>query len=123
MAKTTWQSVDEYIAAQPLAAQSLLGSVRGAIRKALPKAEEVISYQIPTYKLHGTAIIYFAGWKKHYSIYPASDRMLAEFRTELTPYQINKATIRFPLSAPVPVKLIERLARFRAQEIAAKAGA
>ena len=123
MAKTTFQSVDEYIAAQPSAVQGLLGSVRSAIRKALPEAEEVISYQIPTYKLHGTAIIYFAGWKKHYSIYPASDRMLAEFRTELTPYQINKATIRFPLSAPVPVKLIERLARFRAQEIAAKAGA
>ena len=123
MAKTIFQSVDEYIAAQPSSVQGLLGSVRSAIRKALPEAEEVISYQIPTYKLHGTAIIYFAGWKQHYSIYPASDRMLAEFRTELTPYEINKATIRFPLSAPVPVKLIERLARFRAKEIAGKAGA
>jgi uncharacterized protein YdhG (YjbR/CyaY superfamily) len=92
--------------------------VRHAIRKALPQAEEVISYQIPAYKIRGSAVIYFAGWKQHYSLYPAGDRLVAEFKDELAGYKINKGTIRFPLSEPVPVKLIERIAKFRAREIA-----
>ena len=66
MAKT----VDEYIASQPDAARSVLERVRSTIRKALPAADEVISYQIPAFKLHGRVVIYFAGWKQHYSIYP-----------------------------------------------------
>jgi uncharacterized protein YdhG (YjbR/CyaY superfamily) len=92
--------------------------VRRAIRKALPKAEEVISYKIPAYKLHGGVVLYFAGWKQHYSLYPAGDRLVAAFKDELTPYKISKGTIRFPLGKPVPVKMIERIAKFRATEIA-----
>jgi len=40
------------------------------------------------------------------------------FKDELAPYEIHKGTIRFPLSQPVPVKLIGRIAKFRAKEIA-----
>ena len=61
MAKTNLRSVDDYIASQPEATQAVLKRVRGIIRKALPAAEEVISYQIPTYKLRGQAVVYFAG--------------------------------------------------------------
>jgi uncharacterized protein YdhG (YjbR/CyaY superfamily) len=118
MAKTDFKSVDEYIASQPEAAQGLLKRVRSTIRKAVPGAEEGISYQIPTYKLHGGPVIYFAGWRQHYSLYPATDRVLAAFKADLAPYEVNKATIRFPLSGPVPVKLIERIAKFRAKEVA-----
>jgi uncharacterized protein YdhG (YjbR/CyaY superfamily) len=116
MAKTDFKSVDDYIAAQPLAAQRILGRVRGTIRAALPRAEEVISYQIPAYKLDGRAVVYFAGWKQHYSLYPAGERLVAAFKQELAGYTISKGTIRFPLDAPVPVKLIARIARFRANE-------
>jgi uncharacterized protein YdhG (YjbR/CyaY superfamily) len=118
MTKTNFKNVDEYIAAQPEAGQAALGTVRSAIRKALPKAEEVISYKIPAYKLKGAVVLYFAGWKLHYSLYPAGDRLVAAFKNELTPYKISKGTIRFPLGKPVPVKLIERIAKFRATEIA-----
>lgn len=118
MTKTDFKNVDEYIAAQPEAGQAVLGTVRSAIRQALPKAEEVISYKIPAYKLHGGVVLYFAGWKQHYSLYPAGDRLVAAFKDELTPYKISKGTIRFPLGKPVPVKLIERIAKFRATEIA-----
>jgi len=118
MTKTDFKNVDEYIAAQPEAGQAVLGTVRSAIRKALPKAEEVISYKIPAYKLHGGVVLYFAGWKQHYSLYPAGDRLVTAFRDDLTPYKISKGTIRFPLGKPVPVKLIERIAKFRATEIA-----
>ncbi|HLI34133.1 MAG TPA: DUF1801 domain-containing protein [Terriglobia bacterium] len=118
MAKTVFKSVDEYIASQPQAAQDVLQRVRSAIRKAVPGAEEVISYQIPAYKLHGDRLIFFAGWKEHYSLYPATDRVVAVFKRDLAPYKVSKGTIRFPLSKPVPVKLIERIAKFRAQEVA-----
>jgi uncharacterized protein YdhG (YjbR/CyaY superfamily) len=121
MAKTDFKSVDEYIASQPEAVQGVLKRVRSTIRKAVPGAEEVISYKMPTYKLQGGRVLYFAGWKQHYSLYPASARLVAAFKDELAPYKVNKGTIRFPLSEPVPVKLIERIAKFRATEVAERA--
>jgi uncharacterized protein YdhG (YjbR/CyaY superfamily) len=118
MAKTDFKSVDEYIASQPEAAREILGHVRSTIRKALPGAEEVISYQIPAYKLNSSRVLYFAGWKQHYSLYPASERLIAAFQDELASCQVKKSTIRFPLSQPVPVKLIGRIAKFRVKELA-----
>jgi uncharacterized protein YdhG (YjbR/CyaY superfamily) len=121
MAKTKFTSVNEYIAAQPKAAQVAMKRVRSAIRKGVPGAEEAISYQIPTYRLHGRYVIYFAGWKEHYSIYPSTRPLVAAFEKALEPYDVNdKGTIRFPLSQPVPVKLIEGLAKFRAKEVIAE---
>ncbi len=120
MAKPDFKSVDAYLAAQPEVARGVLERVRSAIRKAVPGAEEVISYKIPTYKLHGAPVLYFAGWKRHFSLYPATDRLVAAFRDDLAAYEVNKGTIRFPLSEPVPVKLIERIAKFRAREVAGR---
>jgi uncharacterized protein YdhG (YjbR/CyaY superfamily) len=119
MAKTDFKSVDEYIATHPEEVQAILQRVRTTIRKAVPGAEEVISYQIPAYKLHGGAVIYFAGWKRHFSLYPATGPLVEAFRDDLAPYEVNdKGTIRFPLSQPVPVRLIARIAKFRAKEAA-----
>lgn len=118
MAKTDFKSVDEYIASQPGAVQGVLKRVRSTIRKAVPGAEEVISYQIPAYKLHRGPVLYFAGWKQHYSLYPATERVVAAFKDALAPYEVTKGTIRFLLSQPVPVKLIGRIAKFRAKEVA-----
>jgi uncharacterized protein YdhG (YjbR/CyaY superfamily) len=118
VATTDITSVDEYIAAQPEDVRAVLRRVRGTIRKAVPGAEEVISYKIPTYKFNGRAMLYFAGWARHYSLYPSSDRMTAAFKDDLARYEVSKGTIRFPLSQPVPVRLIERIAKFRAKEIA-----
>ena len=119
MTTTVLKTVSEYIAAQPKAAQAVLRRVRSAIRKALPGAEEVISYKIPAYRLHGGIVLYFAGWKRHYSLYPAGRRLVVAFQDELAPYKVSKGTIRFPLSEPAPVKLIARIARFRAKEAGA----
>jgi uncharacterized protein YdhG (YjbR/CyaY superfamily) len=119
MAKTV-KSVDGYIASQPKEVQRLLERVRATIAKAVPGAEEQISYGIPAFKLHGRPVLYFAGWKQHYSLYPSTAPLIAAFRKELAPYEVNnKGTIRLPLSAPVPVKLIAALAKFRAKEVAA----
>ena len=118
MAKTDFKSVAEYIAAQPEAVQGVLRRVRSTIRKAVPGAEEVISYQIPTYKVNGRPLLYFAAWRLHYSLYPSTDRVVAAFKDALAPYKVNKGTIRFPLSEPVPMKLIEGIAKLRAQDVA-----
>jgi len=117
--QTAARNIDKYIASFPRPVQTVLRRVRSTIRKAVPGAEEVISYGIPAYKLNGQRVIYFAGWKQHYSLYPAGDRLIAAFKDELAPYEFNnKGTIRFPLSEPVPVKLIEDIARFRVREAA-----
>ena len=118
MAKTDFKSVDEYIATHPEDVQAILQRVRSTIRKAVPGAEEVISYQMPTYKLPGGPVLYFAGWKRHYSLYPATDHVVEAFKDDLAPYEVDKGTIRFPLSQPVPVKLIEGIAKLRAKETA-----
>lgn len=117
MGRTNVSTVDQYIAAQPQPVQVTLARVRNTIRKAVPKAEELISYGMPVYKLRGRPILYFAAWKQHYSLYPATRRLCDELGSELAPYKVQKATIRFAFTDPVPDKLIARVAKLRAQEV------
>jgi uncharacterized protein YdhG (YjbR/CyaY superfamily) len=88
LAKTAFRSVNEYIASKPKDVRGILERVRGAIRTAVPAAEEAIAYQMPVYTLDGVPVLYFAGWKHHYSLYPASDVLVAAFRDELARYSI-----------------------------------
>jgi uncharacterized protein YdhG (YjbR/CyaY superfamily) len=89
----------------------------------VPQADEVISYNMPTYKLHNQPILHFAVWKHHYSLYAATAGVVAAFKRELAPYEVIKGTVRFPLSEPVPEKLIERIAKFRAKEVSKRTAA
>ena len=108
------KSVDEYIAAQPEAVRPKLEQVRSAIRRAVPEAVEGIGYRMPGYKLRGKAILYFAGFKEHYSLFAASGTFFAALEDELKGYAVRKGTVQFPLTKPVPVKLISRIAKLRA---------
>jgi len=112
-------SVDDYIAAQPAAVRPKLKQVRAAIRKAVPEAVECIGYRMPGYKLHGKPMLYFAAFKNHYSLFAASGTFFAALEHELQGYERRKGTIHFPLSEPVPVKLISRIATLRAEGITA----
>ncbi|MGD0189339.1 MAG: DUF1801 domain-containing protein [Rhizomicrobium sp.] len=78
---------------------------------------------LPAYKLRGVTVIHFAAWKSHVSLYPASAKLLAFFAKDLAAATINKSTIRFPRTEPVPVKLIARIAKFRVRELAERAKA
>jgi uncharacterized protein YdhG (YjbR/CyaY superfamily) len=111
----TFTSVDEYIAAQPAAAQSALRGVRAAIREALPQAQEVIAYNMPAYKLGKASVLHFAASKDHYALYVATEPIVEAFEDELRNYKVGKGTIRFSYGDPVPVSLIQRIARFRAE--------
>lgn len=116
MARPSFTTVKEYLAAQPAGVRAVLKGVRGAIRKALPGAEEVVSYQIVAFKLQGRAVLHLAGWKEHYSLYPATRRVITALRGARAPHEVRGSTLRFPLDAPVPVALIARLAKLRAKE-------
>lgn len=110
-------SVDEYIAAQPAALRPRLEQVRAAIRRAVPEAVEGIGYGMPGYKLNGRPLLYFAGFKQHYSLFAASGTFFASLERELKNYEQRKGTIHFPLNEPVPVRLISRIAKLRAAAI------
>src|SRR5258707_7530081 len=113
------KSVDEYIAVQPEAMRQKLEQLRAAIKKAVPDAVEGIGYRMPGYKLHGKPMLYFAGFKEHYSLFAASGTFFATLEDELGGYELRKGTVHFPLAKPVPVKLISRIAKLRAAGIVA----
>src|SRR5882724_1944526 len=113
------KSVDEYIAVQPEAMRAKLEQLRAAIRKAVPDAVEGIGYRMPGYKLHGKPMLYFAGFKEHYSLFAASGTFFEALEDELRGYELRKGTVHFPLSKPVPVRLISRIAKLGAAGIAA----
>jgi uncharacterized protein YdhG (YjbR/CyaY superfamily) len=107
-------NVDRYIAGFPPAVQRILRKIRTTIRKAAPTATESISYGIPAYTLNGR-LIYFAGFTKHVSIYPAP-RGAGAFKEELAGYKGGKGTVQFPLDRPIPYGLITRIVKFRAKQ-------
>lgn len=114
-------TVNAYLAAQPPHVRAVLRQVRAAIKKALPRVSEGISYQIPTFKLDGRMVLYIAGYQKHWSIYPATPHVLDELGDQVVTRLHSKGTLRFSLDEPVPVGLVARIAKTRAAEVAAKA--
>jgi uncharacterized protein YdhG (YjbR/CyaY superfamily) len=119
---TRAKPVDAYIAKHPREVQKLLKAIRLAVRKVAPDAEESISYGIPTFKLAGKPLIYFAAHKEHIGMYPMTGAVREKFEKELAKYDGSKGTVRFPLDAPLPLAFITRVVRFRAKEIQAKSG-
>ncbi len=107
---------DEYIEDFPEETQKVLRQIRATIRKASPKSVEVISYGIPAFKLNEKGLIYFAGFKNHIGLYPAP-RAKEEFKKELSAYKGGKGTVQFPLDKTMPLNLITRIVKFKANEI------
>jgi len=112
MAKTNFQSIDEYIAAYPEESQAYLMQIRKLIYALVPEAKEKISYQIACFELNGKNLIHFAGWKKHVSLYPIPAGNEA-FNKEIVKYADGKGTVKFPLDKPLPLKLIEKAIKYR----------
>jgi uncharacterized protein YdhG (YjbR/CyaY superfamily) len=113
--RARFETVDEYIASFPKDIQKILREIQKTIGKAVPGAEEVISYQVPAFKYKGW-IFYYSAYTNHFSLScPPPFTVFDEFKEELAGYDISKSAIRFPLDEPVPVKLIADMARFRAR--------
>ncbi len=108
--KTTPADIDAFIALYPPDVQVKLQKLRAAIRKAAPLAEEGIKYGMPTFMMNGN-LVHFSAWKNHIGFYP---RMKA-FEKELSVYEGGKGTVKFPMDEPLPLRLIEKMVRFRVQ--------
>jgi uncharacterized protein YdhG (YjbR/CyaY superfamily) len=113
------ETVDEYIGTFPSDIQKLLKQMRTTIKKVAPDAQEGISYNMPLYKLNGM-LVSFAAWKNHIGLYP-SPIATGELKKRLMPYEGAKATLRFRIDKPLPLKLIEQAVRLRIQENVARA--
>lgn len=116
---TAITTIDAYIATFPVSAQALLQKMRNTITKAAPKAEETISYGMPTFKLQGN-LVHFAGYKKHIGFYPAPSGIEA-FADELKKYKTSKGAIQFPVDEKLPLALVTKIVKFRVKENLAKA--
>ncbi len=108
------KDIDDYIARFPPEVQVKLETIRATIRKAAPKAEEVISYMIPTFKLHGN-LVHFAAYKNHIGFYPGAGG-IAAFQEELAGYETSKGTVQFPLDKRLPLTLITKIVKFCVQQ-------
>lgn len=106
-------TVDEYLAGIPDEVRPILQKVRETIRSTIPDAEETISYGIPTFRLAGKYVLYFAGWKTHVGVYPVS-RGDDEFEQAVGPYRAAKDSLHFSYAKPIPFELIARVARAEA---------
>lgn len=115
------KNIDEYIACHPPEIQEKLEKIRATIRKAAPKAEEAISYMMPTFKLHGN-LVHFAAFKNHIGFYPGAGGILA-FKEELADYETSKGTVQFPLDKRIPFGLITKIVKFRVAQNLDKAAA
>jgi uncharacterized protein YdhG (YjbR/CyaY superfamily) len=94
----------------------MLKQVRGAIRAAVPGAEEAYSYHIPAFKVDGRMLVWYAAWKEHVGIYPISLVVQRAHARALKGYETSKGTVRFPLDKPLPVSLVKRLIKARLQQ-------
>jgi len=107
------ENIDQYIANFPVATQKLLLQIRETIHKAVPEAKEVISYGMPAFK-QNMVLVYFAGYAKHIGFYPTGSGIEA-FKEEFTPYKWSKGAVQFPLDKPLPLDLITRITKFKAE--------
>lgn len=113
-ARPKYESVDAYIAAAPLEARDALNAIRSIIKAQVPDAVEIISYQIPAFRLK-RIFIFFAAFKNHIGVYPPVQGD-PELQMALAPYRGEKGNLKFPLKEPIPYDLISRVAAALAQE-------
>lgn len=114
--KSGVSSIDEYIAMFPADIQKKLQEIRATIKAAAPDAQEKISYQMPTYYLHGN-LVHFAAFKNHIGFFPgAMGNIVQAFSSEIPRYKTGKGTLQFPEGEPLPLDLVSRIVKYRVAE-------
>ena len=108
-------SIDEYVSTLPENAQKAMREIIAAIKDNVPDAEGHISYNMPAFKVNGEYFVHFSAWKNHIGMYPVPAGNEA-FQKQIEPYRSAKSSLNFPLSQPIPIKLIEKFIKFRILE-------
>ena len=113
-------SVDEYLAALPDDRRVVMEELRRTVNAAAPEATETIAYNMPALRSHGGQfLVSYDAYKKHYSLFPASDAVLRVLGDELRPHLKGSGTIQFPAHEPLPTELIRTIVEIRVSENAA----
>ncbi len=110
----TYKSIDEYISQFPMTTQRKLIEIRKIIHETAPDATEKISYAMPTFYLNGN-LVHFAGYEHHIGFYPVPTA-LEKFKKDIEKYKHSKGGVQFPLDQELPIGLIKRIVKFRAEE-------
>ncbi|MEO8246938.1 MAG: DUF1801 domain-containing protein [Chloroflexota bacterium] len=118
---TKYKDVDEYMAQLPDDRRAVMAQLRRTIRDASPAATEVISYNMPAFRLNGRFLVSYEAFKRHYSIFPWDNAMLDELGDALRPHAVGKGTIRFPADEPIPWKLVTEIVTIRNRTVAREA--
>jgi uncharacterized protein YdhG (YjbR/CyaY superfamily) len=109
-------TVDEYLARLPDDRRAAMTLLRTTIRAAAPEADEVITYKMPGFKSHGSFLVSYDAYKRHYSLFPASEGVVNGLGDEIKPYLAGRGTIRFKAAEPIPVDLVTRIVEIRLAE-------
>lgn len=114
--KVLYKTIDEYISSLPQKQRDLTQSLRVAVKSAAPEAVEVISYNMPAFKIYGRTLVYFAAHTNHIGFYPANVAAIGMFKKELGELNTSKGTVQFPFDKKIPVALVKRIVKFRAEQ-------
>jgi uncharacterized protein YdhG (YjbR/CyaY superfamily) len=112
------QTIDEYLAPLSKEKRAALEKLRRAIKAAVPRAEECISYQIPAFRLGGRILVWFGAATNHCAFYPGA-LPIEVHKDELKAYDTSKGTVRFQADRPLPATLVRKLVKARIAEYAA----
>ena len=118
-----YEDVDDYMTGLPDDRRAAMEQLRSTIRAAAPDAIEAISYNMPSFRQDGRFLVSYEAFKRHYSLFPWNDEMVAELGEELKPYAVGKGTIRFPADEPIPVELVTRIIEIKIRQHAQEADA
>ena len=110
------ETIDTYMAGFPPEVQRLMEQVRESVHRAVPGSGEKLSWDMPTFTWKKKILVQFAGHTHHLGFYPHPSGILA-FHKDLEGYKTTKGGVQFPYDKPIPQELIEKMARFRRQEI------
>ncbi|MDQ1266493.1 MAG: hypothetical protein QG635_1645 [Bacteroidota bacterium] len=122
MEKIKFKTVDEYVSVFPENVRVILEQLRNIIKHEAPEAAELISYNMPAFKL-GKILVYYAAHKEHIGFYPANSILIEILKDELLDYETSKGAIQFPYKKPLPINLIKNIIRIRVKENLEKAKA
>jgi uncharacterized protein YdhG (YjbR/CyaY superfamily) len=119
---TSNASVEAYLASLPDDQRTVLEALRATIRAAAPGAVEQIAYGMPAFRANGRFLVSYAAFKRHFSLFPASEAVLDALGEEVAPFVAGKGTLRFTAADPLPADLVTRIVAVRLAEIAVRRG-